>query len=483
MKKSLNQLFPLLLLILLLGVTNNVRGQILSPEKKVALLDSLSKNPSGIRYYYDDNEISEVEFYEKLYDGKLDNLSSRITGTGKGRKAVLYFGEQFRDGIIIYKSKEYETNKQNELNNRNDYIEDNHFVLDGVVSDVFNGKQIMLFVYDEETVLKVDTAVVNNGKFKFTGTEYLKDIAILSVGNYPDTVAYQILFLDKGNIKVDMNTGRVSGSIFNDMYQGYLDTIFNLDKELSELKSDEDGRKENEEGLFVIPGSPRHKKLIEMGEYSVGFKKENIHNAVGQYIFENEKSSLLAESYAYPSTETCLDSVFYVIYNAADDNLKQKKWVQSYIKSLNYWADLKKKEKQMVGKKYTDFALKDRAGNSRNISDYIGDSEYVLLDFWASWCGPCIASFPHLKNLYNSFDRDKIEIIGISIDDDTTAWDKAIEKEQIPWVQLITESSEITKKLMDDYSFAGIPNYVLLNREGEIISTDKTVNSLLNMIE
>ena len=483
MKLSVKIYYSILFFLLFISSATNVKSQNFTPERKAALLDSLSNNPSGMRYFYDDNEISEVEFYEKLYDGKLDNFSNGITGTGKGRKAVLYFGEQFRDGIIVYKSKEYETNKQNVLIDQNDYIEDNLFVLDGVVSDVFNGKHIMLFAYDEEIVLKVDTAVVNNGKFKFTGTEFLKDIAILSVGNYPDTVASQILFLDKGNIKVDMNSGRVGGSTYNDIYQEYLDTLNKLEIELFELKSDEVGRKENEEGLFVISGSPRHKKLIEIGEYTVGFKKQNIHNAVGQYLFENESGRILAESYAYPSTETCPDSAFYIIYNVANDGFKKKKWVQKRIESLNYRVELAKKEKQMVSKQYTDFKLKDRKGDSRNISDYIGDSEYVILDFWASWCGPCIASFPHLKNLYNSYDRDKIEIIGISIDTDNTAWDKAIDKEQLPWVQLITESREITQQLMDTYSFVGIPNYVLLNREGEIIITGQSVNFLLNMIE
>lgn len=469
--------FTLFFLLFLTGFTN-LKSQTFSLERKTALLDSLSKNPSGMKYLFNDIEITEVEFYEKVYNGELDNLSNALMGTGK--KAVLLFGEEFRDGVIIYESKEYENNK---FDDRVEYIGDNQFVLNGVISNRFNGHKIMLFAFDENNILNVDTAVVNNGKFKIIGTESLKDIGILSVGNYPDTVASQVLFLDKGNITVDMNRGRVGGSTYNDMYQEYLDTLNKLDLDLFELKSDEDGRKENEEGLFVIHGSPRHKKLIEIGKYTVGFKKQNINTIVGQYLFENELGSRMAESHAYPSTATCPDSAFYIIYNAADDDFKQKKWVQRRIESLNYSVELAKKDKQLIGKLYFDFLLKDKAGEKRYISEYVGKSEYTLIDFWASWCGPCIASFPHLKNLYSSYDRDKIVIIGISIDTDNKAWNKAIEKEQLPWVQLITESSEVTQKLMDTYSFMGIPNYVLLNRKGEIISTGKSVNHLLNMIE
>lgn len=140
----------------------------------------------------------------------------------------------------------------------------------------------------------------------------------------------------------------------------------------------------------------------------------------------------MAESQAYPSTATCADSAFYIIYNAADDDFKQKKWVQRRIESLNYSVELAKKDKQLIGKLYYDFLLKGKVGEKRYISEYVGKSEYTLIDFWASWCGPCIASFPHLKNLYSSYDRDKIEIIGISIDTDNKAWNKAIEKENYP---------------------------------------------------
>lgn len=363
------------------------------------------------------------------------------------------------------------------------YGQNNLFELNGSISEQFNGKQIMLFAFDEDTILKVDTTIVSNGKFKFTGTESLKDIGILSVGNYPDTVASLTLFLDKGNITADIDSGRVTGTPYNNMYQGYLDTSARLYKEMLELKSDEDENKESKVGLYVKQGSPRHKKLVEIGEYTVGFKKQNIHNAVGQYLFEKEAGSLFGELYAYPASETCPDSAFYIIYNAADDNYKEKEWVQNHIKSLNRRVELARKEKQLIGKLYTDFFLKDQAGDNSNISDYIGKSDYILIDFWASWCGPCIASFPHLQSIYDRYERGKLEIIGVSLDYNTSTWIKTINREKISWVQLITESEEINQELMDAYSFKGIPYYVLLNHEGEIIGAGNFAETLTNLIE
>lgn len=80
--------FTLFFLLFLTGFTN-LKSQTFSLERKTALLDSLSKNPSGMKYLFNDIEITEVEFYEKVYNGELDNLSNALMGTGK--KTVLLF--------------------------------------------------------------------------------------------------------------------------------------------------------------------------------------------------------------------------------------------------------------------------------------------------------------------------------------------------------------------------------------------------------
>lgn len=112
MKTSWNKFYFLLFLLLFTGTITNLKSQNISPERKVFLLDSISNNPSGKIYFFDDTEISELCFFEKGLSGELkDNLSGIMC---LGKEAILRFGERYRYGIVIWKSKEKTNEDKNE---------------------------------------------------------------------------------------------------------------------------------------------------------------------------------------------------------------------------------------------------------------------------------------------------------------------------------------------------------------------------------
>lgn len=91
----------------------------------------------------------------------------------------------------------------------------------------------------------------------------------------------------------------------------------------------------------------------------------------------------------------------------------------------------------------------------------------LVIDFWASWCGPCRAEIPHLKEAYEQFHGKGVEILSVSIDGDDAKWRKAMQEEQMPWPQV--KAPDVGKEAMSLYQFSGIPHIVIIDQKGNIV--------------
>ena len=139
------------------------------------------------------------------------------------------------------------------------------------------------------------------------------------------------------------------------------------------------------------------------------------------------------------------------------------------------------KQRVITGKTYIDFEAEAPDGTKHHLSEYAGHGQYVLIDFWASWCGPCIASFPFMKQIYVAYKDRGLHIIGVSCDKDLNAWKKAIEKHQLPWTALL--SPDRKGDALDLYGVSGIPTVILIAPDGKVISTDLEGKALKAKLE
>ena len=138
-------------------------------------------------------------------------------------------------------------------------------------------------------------------------------------------------------------------------------------------------------------------------------------------------------------------------------------------------------QRDITGKPFIDFEAEVPDGTKHRLSDYAGRGQYVLIDFWASWCGPCIASFPFMKQLYATYKDRGIVFLGVSCDKDRTAWLNALDKHQLPWTALLSPARK--GDALSLYGVSGIPTVILIAPDGKIISTDLEGKALKTKLE
>ena len=124
-------------------------------------------------------------------------------------------------------------------------------------------------------------------------------------------------------------------------------------------------------------------------------------------------------------------------------------------------------KKTAEGQMFTDFEA-EYEGNVQHLSDYVGKGKYVLVDFWASWCGPCRAEIPNLIKVYNEYAGEKLEVLGVATWDEPAATTEAIAEMGIPYPQIMNAQ----KAGSDAYSIEGIPEIILFGPDGTILKRD-----------
>lgn len=333
------------------------------------------------------------------------------------------------------------------------------FSLNGSISKTNDSKKIYL-IHLADQGEKIDSTVVNNGKFAFNIDLNSPTIAILLLDHSgksltePGSKDIYRFFIEAGKASLQ-STDSIAKStvnglgIFKDLAtfeQSIKPTNEKIEKLNLEFASLKDSEKAKQEVLLKF-----QKRYLDF--------VEERRRSVKEFVVGNPKSFI---SLYHLNSELANDEMNVPEVQSLYDNLPQQ--FKDHLIGKAIQQKLEQGKITGIGVLATDFEEKTPEGISIKLSSYKG--QYVLVDFWASWCGPCRQENPHLVNAYEKYKDKGFTILGVSIDQNADAWKKAIKTDGLLWAQLL----DTTQQIATTYGISAIPQNYLLDKEGRIIA-------------
>ena len=318
------------------------------------------------------------------------------------------------------------------------------------VSGTYAGNGQTVYLMDNLTDKPLDSVVVANGKFSFSGTAQ-KD-AYLAVKAKKKRWATNF-FNDGTPVIVNINDSTLKGSQQNELLAKY-----EVEMEIPlKIFNEKVSKMTNEE---------KEKHLDELVDEKNKILSDNID--LTNKIFKEQRQSMLPVAFAG----------YYFVDNgveAYDDLVKEQAVFANhpYLKKIrDEVAELLKPQDtgktSFIGQHFTDLEMADPDGKMHKISELVGEGKWVLVDFWASWCGPCRAEMPNVLEAYKKYHAKGFEVIGISFDQKKEAWLKAVQQLNLPWMQL-SDLKGWECAAAPVYKIDGIPDNILIDPQGKIV--------------
>lgn len=319
------------------------------------------------------------------------------------------------------------------------------YTVTGTVKDSsLNGKTIYINCYD--TRQNVDSTIVQGNNFTFTGKADSSLFCRIDAGR-----EFANFMLENGNITVDLeNHYFPSGTPLNETFSG----VFRLRDSMR--KAIWNKNKELETGYPDLTERRKKQKEYFQQEWKPAFIAGNM--AILEQNPGTDIASVVLQQIDYLLTPDEMEAAIA----KADSTIRQRKTLRSMAKQ----AALQKKT--AVGQPFADFTAETVDGKPIALSDYAGKGKYTLVDFWASWCGPCRAEMPNIAETYRQYKDKGLEVVSVAMWDKPENSRKAITELGSTWPQIINAEM----KPMDLYGFNGIPFIILIAPDGTIAARD-----------
>ena len=328
--------------------------------------------------------------------------------------------------------------------------EENKFKVNVNLTDA-EGETIYLQKFVDKDLVTIDSAVITNDNAVLKADKGdVQDLYSLSLKGLKGNVTFfpennDVTFTgDKTGQKEAKITASQAQDMLNDYtekYQDYYVRGYDLYSSLTTMSKDD----ENYEQIADSVKKEIDKIQDEMAKFQDNYIRENANHFIAHYILDENKQDYTTEELKEYVSLFTTESVF-------------KKDVEEHIEKL---------AKTAVGAIAPDFTLQTADEQSVTLSELIAKNKLTLVDFWASWCGPCRGENPNVKASYEKYHNKGFDVLGVSVDRDGEAWQKAVEADGLTWTQVRDSEGKVS----EDYSIFYIPSNFLIDSEGKIVAT------------
>ena len=336
----------------------------------------------------------------------------------------------------------------------------NDYIITGTINGIENGTSITLERQDEtKGIIIIDSTKVQDGKFSFKGTALEPSIHFLQVKNITGKVVF---ILEEGKInllvyKDSIPKSKIGGTKNNDYLYNFNLSAQKIQRNMFNFQSANMQK--------ITDAQAKHDTLV-------------INNLMKEYNQFQEKMNMLTSKYPEENPKSFISVVILenLLNNPNADVENLKKTYSNLDISIKNTKPGKSVENKLANFKSVgindiapDFSAPNPNGNIISMKKSLG--KVTIIDFWASWCGPCRRENPNVVALYNEFHSKGLNIVGVSLDKTLEDWQKAITKDGITWTQ-VSNLKFWEDPIAKLYKVQQIPTTFILDASGKIVAKD-----------